>query len=205
MTLFAFLRHDAAERGVSGQAEDFLRELATRRALGAPRKTTNRLYYQWWKGRAVEEVRTKAREWWLERLATPSEALRPDVLARYDWHREQGHDRILLSGSFCHLIEPLAEALDATRVIATEPETRDGRFTGEIAEPMIGDAKRTALQKDAEAHRVSLHASHGYGDHPSDLPFLSLLGNPNLVTGSAPDWEGTFPLNVWDAQKSPRA
>lgn len=184
---------------MSGQAEDFLRTLATQRALGATRAITNGLYYRWWTGRAVEEVRTKAREWWHERLATLSEALRPDVLARYDWHREQGHDRILLSGSFRHLIEPLAEALDATRVIATEPEIRDGCFTGAVAKPMIGHAKRTALQEDAEAHCVSLDASHGYGDHSSDLPFLLLLGNPNLVTGSALDWEGSSPLNVWDA------
>jgi HAD superfamily hydrolase (TIGR01490 family) len=176
------LRYDASDRGESEHAEEFLRGLAARRALGEPRESTNRLYYQWWKGRAVHEIQGKAKRWWQERFVVPSDALRTDVLARYEWHRERGHDRVLLSGSFRDLIDPLAQKLEATRVIATEPETHGGIYTGEILEPMIGQAKQRALQEDALSNQINLDASYGYGDHPSDLPFLSLLGNPHLVT-----------------------
>lgn len=107
--------------------------------------------------------------------------LRTDVLSRFEWHKDQGHDTVLLSGSFGDLIAPLAQALDVTRVISTEPEIKEGIYTGEVRVPMIGEAKLSALKQDAKTHQVDLDASYGYGDHPSDLPFLSLLGNPHLV------------------------
>ncbi|WP_287901502.1 HAD-IB family hydrolase [Arthrobacter sp.] len=198
VTLFSFLRHDAHTTGQTEQAETFLRELAARRAQGEPRESTNRYYYQWWKGRDVQKICDLAGNWWAGRLQKPDLFLRSDVLARYEWHSRQGHARILLSGSFVQLIEPLAAALDVTRVIATVPLTGQGRFTGEIGEPLIGDAKRTALLADARDHGIDLTTSHGYGDHRSDLPFLSVLGHPHLVTPPGKGWQDPgFPITIW--------
>lgn len=198
VTLFSFLRYDAHTTGRTTQAEGFLQELDARRARGASRESTNRHYYQWWKDREVDEILDQSRNWWKVRLQDSDRYLRSDVLAKYDWHFHQGHDRVLLSGSFVQLIEPLAAALDVTRVIATAPLVRQGRFTGEIPEPVIGEAKRIALIADARAHGIDLDSAHGYGDHSSDLPFLSALGHPNLVTHPGIGWKDPgFPLHIW--------
>lgn len=151
----------------------------------------------------AEEIRTKAREWWQQRLTSPAEVLRTDVLSRFEWHKDQGHDTVLLSGSFGDLIEPLAKALDVNRVISTEPEIQEGIYTGEVRVPMIGEAKLEALQADAKSHQVDLAASYGYGDHPSDLPFLSLLGNPHLVGSPSLDVSaGVVPADPRTAKPS---
>ena len=106
---------------------------------------------------------------------------------------------VLLSGSFRQLIEPLAAALQVTRTITTELVVREGRFTGEIARPMIGQAKATAIAEDAEEHNIDLSESYGYGDHKSDLAFLSRVGFPSLVAGFVPGAESLSDrLEVWD-------
>jgi phosphoserine phosphatase len=57
---------------------------------------------------------------------------------------------------------------------------QDGRFTGEIDLPMIGETKARAVRSMAEKLSLSLKSSAGYGDHASDVPFLAELHSPVL-------------------------
>jgi phosphatidylglycerophosphatase C len=58
--------------------------------------------------------------------------LRPDVLDRADWHREQGHARVIVSASFeCYLV-PIASALGFDAALGTRLVTSGGRLSGEL-------------------------------------------------------------------------
>jgi phosphoserine phosphatase len=105
-----------------------------------------------------------------------------------------------VSGSFHELLRPLARDLRADHVIATQLlRDRQGRFTGEVVEPMVGPAKARAVLVDAHKHGIALADSYAYGDHESDFDYLGLVGNPVLVQGAAMGWRppSGAPLTVW--------
>jgi phosphatidylglycerophosphatase C len=59
--------------------------------------------------------------------------LRPEALARADWHRDQGHRLVIVSASLACYLRPIAEHLGFDAVLATELEIAgDGRLTGRI-------------------------------------------------------------------------
>lgn len=181
------------------EGERFLQALRDRRASGETREVTNRAYYQWWNGHQERAVKLMAEAWWRFRLQDEVHIFRTRSLERLRWHKRQGHDVVLISGSFRQLIEPLAVALGSTRTVTTELTVSRGRFTGEIARPMIGQAKLAALVKDAEEHDVDLDESFGYGDHESDFPFLGRVGHPTLVAGFVPGAETVSErVEVWE-------
>jgi phosphatidylglycerophosphatase C len=64
--------------------------------------------------------------------------LRPDVVERVEWHRDQGHDVVIVSASFTDYLVPIAAELGVTAVLATELAVGDdGRLTGELAGPNV--------------------------------------------------------------------
>jgi phosphoserine phosphatase len=71
-------------------------------------------------------------------------------------------------------------------VLCTLPRTRNGRYTGEIEEALVGNAKARAVASHAAEYGVDLKASFAYGDHHSDLPFMALTGQ-SLLVGPAPE------------------
>ncbi len=70
-------------------------------------------------------------------------------------------------------------------VLCTLPGTKDGRYTGEIEEALVGNAKARAVASHAAEHGVDLMTSFAYGDHHSDLPFMALVGESLLVSPTA--------------------
>jgi phosphoserine phosphatase len=70
-------------------------------------------------------------------------------------------------------------------VLCTELEVVDGRYTGMVTRPMIGDAKSAAARSLLAERSVPAARCHAYGDHPSDLPLLSMVGDP-VVVGDDP-------------------
>jgi len=60
--------------------------------------------------------------------------LRPDTIARVHWHRDAGHDVVLVSASFAVYLRPLAARLDIPAVLATELVVGgNGLCTGALA------------------------------------------------------------------------
>jgi phosphatidylglycerophosphatase C len=103
--------------------------------------------------------------------------LRPDVVDRIAWHRDQGHEVVLVSASFGVYLRPLAEALGVADVIATELVVGDdGRCTGELlGDNCRGPAKVARLHAWLDEHHggrehVELWA---YGDSPGDRELLA--------------------------------
>lgn len=108
--------------------------------------------------------------------------LSPRGLARLQWHRRQGHQTVLLTGSLACLIQPLQTDLQADWLIATQLETNNGFCTGRIVgtHPR-GPHKLRLITELASQAGFSLAQAFAYADHASDLPLLEKVGHPIAV------------------------
>ncbi|RXR25458.1 HAD-IB family hydrolase [Oerskovia turbata] len=179
VTLFELLRFDAAERGADQEAAAFLRDIATMREAGVTRTERNRHYFTWWAGRSVGDVVQVGRRWFAS--AGRGGVLRPQVVSIVERHRRAGHVVVLVSGSFAPALAPLAKVLGGAHLLVTDPEVREGRFTGCVAVPMIGEAKASAVAEHARREGISLPHSAAYGDDLSDAGYMGLTGHPTVV------------------------
>jgi HAD superfamily hydrolase (TIGR01490 family) len=128
------------------------------------------------------------------------------------WHSEFMETRILplitpsarelvnqhaLGGDLCVIITatnsfvtaPIARALGIGHLIATEPEQRDGEFTGQVSgPPCFREGKITRLESWLDDHNLtwlSFLESWFYSDSLNDLPLLSRVTHPVAVDPDA--------------------
>ena len=67
-------------------------------------------------------------------------------------------------------------------MLATEPEERNGRFTGNVAgTPCYREGKVLRLKSWMQEHGESLRDSWFYSDSHNDLPLLSIVDHPVAV------------------------
>src|SRR6478609_8089877 len=64
-------------------------------------------------------------------------------------HQRHGREVVIVSTSGSDVVEPIAELLGVSTVIATRLEVRDGRYTGEIEFYAYGVNKASAIQEFA--------------------------------------------------------
>jgi len=114
--------------------------------------------------------------------------LAPNIHARVDKHRRQGHRLILISGSVRYMLEPVAEDLGFDHLLCTDLETgEDGLLTGRAKGPIcLNSNKRILAEMLARKANIDLASSYAYGNHQSDLPLLELIGNPYVVEPTEP-------------------
>ena len=97
-------------------------------------------------------------------------------------HRRAGREVVLVTGSVDFIIEPLAQSLQASSMHAAGLVEVDGRFTGELDGPPIGDEEKARrVRQFAEAEGIDLSQSYAYGDSIADLPMLEAVGRPHVV------------------------
>lgn len=184
-SLFSFLRHWFAALGrPAGDYPRFRARLAAMTAAGVPRAQTNKAYFRAYAGHDAAEVAEHGRAWFEQELSRGG-LFHPEVLSRLREHAEDGLLTVLVSGSFPACLEPIREHVAPDVVICSRPTIRDGRYTGEIDEPMIGAAKAAAVRRLAAAEGIDLDRSYAYGDHPSDVPILRCAGHPVQVGDDA--------------------
>jgi HAD superfamily hydrolase (TIGR01490 family) len=86
------------------------------------------------------------------------------------------------------LVEPTAAAFGVEHLMATEPEIRDGRFTGDvIGPPCMREGKIFWLAKWLAARNASLRdfpETWFYSDSINDLPLLEHVTHPVAVDAS---------------------
>jgi HAD superfamily hydrolase (TIGR01490 family) len=161
------------------------REFRARAAAGASREELNRAYFRRLAGLDATEAAVLGRRWFEAELRR-GRLFNSAVLEALHRHAVAGDPTVLVSGSFPPCVEPIARYVGADAVLCTRPEVRYGRYTGEVAVPMVGEAKVDAVLSWAAANGVELADSHAYGDHVSDLPVLALVGRP-VVVGDDPE------------------
>ena len=104
-----------------------------------------------------------------------------------NWHRQQGHKVVLLTGGLLEMVTPLGEILHADEVMASRCEVSGGRFTGKLESgPLGGSAKAEAAEAWAKQSGIDLSESYAYADDMSDLPLLELVGHPIAVNPARP-------------------
>jgi len=114
--------------------------------------------------------------------------LAPNILARVNKHRCQGHHLILISGSVRYMLAPVAEDLGFDHLLCTDLEIgRECLLTGRAKSPIcLNSNKRILAEMLARKVNIDLASSYAYGNHQSDLPLLELIGNPYVVEPTEP-------------------
>jgi phosphatidylglycerophosphatase C len=99
--------------------------------------------------------------------------LRPDVRARVDWHRAEGHELVLVSASPELYVTPIGRRLGFDEVLATRLEVDDGgRLTGRLLGPNCRGPEKVARLREWRGEALAL--AYAYGDSAGDTEMLAL-------------------------------
>ena len=80
------------------------------------------------------------------------------------------------------MVRPVMGIVEADGCVAAEPESQDGRLTGQLSGgPLSGPAKAAETRRFADAWGVDLKSSYAYADSYADRDFLECLGHPVAV------------------------
>jgi HAD superfamily hydrolase (TIGR01490 family) len=106
----------------------------------------------------------------------------PGMAARVAAHRRAGHVVALLTSATRYLAEPLGADLGVDHLLVTQLVVREGRFTGEVIQPVCyGRGKVYWAERFAAEQGVELRESYFYTDSITDLPVLDRVGHPRVV------------------------
>jgi phosphatidylglycerophosphatase C len=99
--------------------------------------------------------------------------LRTDVRARVDWHRDEGHELVLVSASPELYVAPLGRRLGFDAVLATRLEIGpDGLLTGRILGANCRGPEKVTRLREWRGDEVAL--AYAYGDSAGDRELLEL-------------------------------
>lgn len=147
------------------------------------RSAFNRVFYENYAGMDAARLRLWSRDHFRDVIAP---RLYPDGVDRVAQHRNRGDRVVLVTGSLDFIMQPLAAFLHADDLIAVTMTEQNGRFTGRLNSPPIGDAEKArVIRSYAGIHGVDLTRSAAYADSRSDLPMLRSVGHPVVVNPAA--------------------
>lgn len=133
------------------------------------------------RGMSLEEAEDVF-HWVTEHELLPT--LRRDVQEILRRHQEQGHQVVLVSGTFQPLLQIVARRLGVRECVGTPLEVRNHRYTGRVLEPLcLGPGKAFRLRQyiQERGSHIDLNASYAYSDSIWDLAFLEMVGHPVAV------------------------
>jgi HAD superfamily hydrolase (TIGR01490 family) len=103
--------------------------------------------------------------------------------------RHRGDLRVVITATNSFVTAPIAREFGIEELIATEPEQRDGEFTGSVRGiPCFREGKVTQLEAWLARRSTSLAAyseSWFYSDSHNDLPLLERVSHPVAVDPDA--------------------
>ncbi|OYQ32365.1 haloacid dehalogenase [Niveispirillum lacus] len=96
-------------------------------------------------------------------------------------HADAGDLVVVATGGLSLYIPTLLEGLPVDRILATDIEEQDGVLTGRMQGGNCVRAEK-ARRVAALLHELGpFDETHGYGNRPSDLPFLALMSHPRVI------------------------
>jgi HAD superfamily hydrolase (TIGR01490 family) len=145
------------------------------------RNDAMRVGFECYRGRSRDELRDIVQMLY-DRHLVPF--VSEPVRRRVEAHRSAGDRLVILTAAASFFPEPIARALGFDDVIGTELLFERGVCTGVVDGSIVeGPAKLEAARIYAAARAEPLEEGAFYGDHPSDLPLLSVVRSP-VVVGS---------------------
>jgi HAD superfamily hydrolase (TIGR01490 family) len=104
-------------------------------------------------------------------------------------HRAAGDVCVIITATNSFVTAPIAREFGVEHLIATEPEHKDGEFTGNVADvPCFREGKITRLENWLAARGWNMDSFAGstfYSDSLNDLPLLARVKNPVAVNPDA--------------------
>jgi len=108
--------------------------------------------------------------------------LLPRARALLEKHRQQGDELLIITATNRFITGPIAERYAVPHLLATEPEMRDGEYTGGVdGTPCFQGGKVECLQRWLHEQRQTLAGSWFYSDSHNDLPLLERVEHPVAV------------------------
>ena len=127
----------------------------------------------------VETLQAWRAEFFEERIRP---ILLPAARALLAEHRARGDFLLIITATNRFVTAPIAEALGVDAMLATEPQFRDGRYTGEVVQtPCFREGKVSRLTEWLAETGHNLADSAFYSDSHNDLPLLELVTRPVAV------------------------
>ena len=107
--------------------------------------------------------------------------LRPEMVTQIGWHRDNGHELVLVSASLAAYLDPFGGRHDFDHVIAVELETDGtGTLTGELARPNVrGLQKAIRLREWLAGDEPAF--MWAYGNSSGDKELLEMADQPVWV------------------------
>lgn len=106
----------------------------------------------------------------------------PAALNLVQQHRQRGDTLMIITATNRFVTEPIAAAFGIEHLLATDPEQRDGRYTGKVAgTPCFQQGKVERLDDWLAEHGQTLKDSWFYSDSHNDLPLLKRVDHPVAV------------------------
>jgi HAD superfamily hydrolase (TIGR01490 family) len=97
-------------------------------------------------------------------------------------HKDKGDFLLIITATNLFVTGPIAEELGVDDIIATEPEFKEGQYTGKVhGIPSFQDGKVKRLTQWLTDKGLSLDGSHFYSDSHNDLPLLNQVDYPVAV------------------------
>lgn len=132
------------------------------------------------KGRDRAELDTWHAQFMRDKLAAMRSPKADALIAK---HRAKGDTLMIITATNSFVTRPIADALGIALLLATEPEIKNGYYTGEIAGvPCYREGKVTRLKQWlTENPQHTLDGSWFYSDSFNDLPLLEMVTHPVAV------------------------
>ncbi|MDZ7736831.1 MAG: HAD family hydrolase [Gammaproteobacteria bacterium] len=97
-------------------------------------------------------------------------------------HRRRGHQLLIITATNRFITEPIAAELGIENLVATEPEFRNGRFTGEVRGlPSYREGKVQRMHEWLRERGETSCEQWFYSDSHNDIPLLKEVDHPMAV------------------------
>jgi HAD superfamily hydrolase (TIGR01490 family) len=143
------------------------------------RRLFNELLYSSYKGMSEDRLALLADDVF-DAVLRPS--IYPHAKSLVESNKRAGHHVVFVSGALDWLVQILVKHLGADEYIANRLEMKDGIATGKILKPVVaGPEKARLIREHARDRGFDLAECFAFSDSYSDVPMLSVVGNPAAV------------------------
>jgi len=121
-------------------------------------------------------------QWVIDEYLLPH--VREDVIERVKSHQSQGHEVVVVSGTFTEALEMLCQRLGVRHFVGTKLEVQNDRYTGRVIPPVIkgkGKVEQTHEYLKSQGWDIDWKSSYAYGDSFTDRDMLEMVGHAVAV------------------------